>query len=100
MACKQMIRERKGNRLWNTLLAEMFMYNTVRFRWGLGHVSVRLVDKYEMERKPFYRYANPFTYYVELNGQYVDLEGRNAIMFLGNGYDQALRRMSHVKSFL
>ena len=100
MACKAMIRERKENSLWNTFLAEMYMYNLVRSSWGLGHVELRIVDKYEMERKSFARYANPLTFYVEVSGRYVDLEGRNAIMFLGNGYEQALRRMNHVKSFL
>ena len=95
-----MIIERRRNGLWNTFLAEMNLYNLVRSRWRLGHIELRIVDKYEMEKKPFARYANPLSFYVEVTGRYVDLEGRNAIMFLGNGYEQALRRMSHVKSFL
>ena len=100
IACHQMIRERRENSLWNTLLNEMYLYNLVKTEWGLGHIELRIVDKYEMEQKPFARYANPLTFYVEVSGRYVDLEGRNAIMFLGNGYEQALRRMNHVKSFL
>ena len=100
MACKAMIRERGEDSLWHTLLAEMELYNLVKRNWGLGHVKLRIVDKFDMETRPFSRYCNPLTYYVELSGQYVDLEGRKATMFLGNGYEEALRRMSHVKSFL
>ena len=100
MACKQMIRKLGENDLRKTLLSEIYLYNLVKRDWGLGHIRLRLVDKFDLETRPFSRYCNPLTYYVELNGQYVDLEGREGTMFLGNGYDQALRRMSHVKSFL
>ena len=100
MACHQMIRERGENSLWNTFLAEMYMYNLVKTKWGLGHVSIKHVDKQELERRPFGRYANPLRFCVDVAGHYVDLEGRRSIMFLGNGYDQALRRINHVKSFL
>ena len=100
MACRQMIRERREDSLLNALLAEMELYDLVKSIWGLGHVKPKIVNKYDIEQKPLARYSNPLTYYVELNGQYVDLEGRKCVMFLGNGYEHALRRMKHVKSFL
>ena len=75
MACRQVIIERGEDSLLNTLLAEMELYNLVKRNWGLGHVKLRIVDKFDMETRPFSRYCNPLTFYVELNGQYVDLEG-------------------------
>ena len=100
MACRQMIRERRGNSLLDTLSDELYLYNCVRTRWRLGHITVKHVDRQELEKKPFGRYANPIRFCVSVVGHYVDLEGRNSIIFLGNGYEQSLRRMSHVKSFL
>ena len=100
MACHALIREREKNSLWNTLLVEMYMYNLVKMRWGLGHIRLKLVEKFDIERKPFSRYGNPLTFYVEVNGHYVDLGGRKGVMFLGNGYEQALSRINFVKSFL
>ena len=100
MACRAVIRERGEDSLLHTLLAEMDLYSLVKSSWGLGHVKLRIVDKFDLETRPFSRYCNPLTFYVEVSGRYVDLEGRKGVMFLGNGYEQALRRMKHVKSFL
>ena len=100
MACRQVIRELGESDLWKVFMSEMFLYNLVKRDWGLGHIRLRIVDKFDIETRPFSRYCNPLTFYVEVNGYYVDLEGRKSLMFIGNGYDGALRRMKHVKSFL
>ena len=100
MACGAIIREREENNLWSSLMDELYLYNCVKTRWGLGYITVKHVDRHELESRPFGRYANPIRFCVSVVGHYVDLEGRMSIIFLGNGYSQALRRMSHVKSFL
>ena len=100
IACWAVIRELADNAHRKRLISEIYLYHLVKADWGLGHVRVSRIDKFLLQRQPFNYYFSPLTCYVVLNGEYVDLEGRRGTMFLGNCYDQALRRMKHVKSFL
>ena len=100
MACRELIRERERNDKWNRLLDELYMYNILVAKWGLGHIRLRLVKKYVAPGQGPFHHLNPLTFYTEVYGHYVDLQGRKDSVFLGNSFDQAAGRLDHVKSFL
>ena len=98
MACKAMIREREEDKLWDALIDEMYLYNQVKSEWGLGHIRLKLIGKYELEQRvPVYRYNNPLMFYVEISGYYVDSEDCKQLVFLGNGYWEAFIAIDRVK---
>ena len=75
--------------LMNSLCHEVKLYVTLKTAWGLGPIKWK-VFKCETDRKT----------HQYINGHYVDEENVKRELFLGYGYQQALCRVNHVKSFL
>ena len=73
--------------LMNSLCQEIKLYVALKKAWGLGSI------KWKVDRSK----THPYT---QLNGHYKDQENVKQVMFLGYGYQQALARVNHVKSFL
>ena len=72
-----------------SLCHEIKLYVALKTAWGLGPIKWK-VHKCETDRKT----------HQCINGHYVDEENVKRDLFLGYGYQQALCRVNHVKSFL
>ena len=72
-----------------SLCHEIKLYVALKKAWGLGPIKWK-VTKCDIDRKT----------HQYINGHYVDEENVKRELFLGNGYQQALARVNHVKSFL
>ena len=75
--------------LMNSLCHEIKLYVTLKTAWGLGPI------KWKVRQCNTHGQTHEY-----LNGHYVDEENVKQVMFLGHGYQQALARVNHVKSFL
>ena len=72
-----------------SLCQEIHLYVSLKTAWGLGPIKME-VDPCKCQ-----------TYkHLKLSGHYVDEENVKRVMYLGHGYQQALARVNHVKSFL
>ena len=75
--------------LMNSLCHEIKSYVTLKTAWGLGPIKWKVKQcKHECKTHEY------------LNGLYLDDDNVKQTMFLGYGYQQALARVNHVKSFL
>ena len=74
--------------LMNSLFHELKLYVSLKVAWGLGPIK--------LQRHQCKRECNNE---LKITGQYVEDKVKKD-MFLGYGYQQALARVNHVKSFL
>ena len=72
-----------------SLCHELQLYVKLKTAWGLGPI------KLEVDHCKCQAYKH-----LKLSGHYVDEENVKQVMYLGHGYQQALARVNHVKSFL
>ena len=75
--------------LMNSLCHELKSYVSLKVAWGLGPLKVQ---RHECKRE--------CNNELKISGYYVDELNVKRDMFLGYGYQQALARVNHVKSFL
>ena len=73
--------------LMTALGHELKLYLALKTAWGLGTIKWK-VDKCKAHE------------FLNITGHYVDEANVKQEMFLGYGYQQALARVNHVKSFL
>ena len=72
-----------------SLCHELQLYVSLKRQWGLEPI------KLEVDHCKCQAYKH-----LKLSGHYVDEENVKRVMYLGHGYQQALARVNHVKSFL
>ena len=72
-----------------SLCQETKLYVILKEQWGLGKITWKVDHCRCKEHK-----------YLKLSGHYLDEENVKKQMYLGHGYQQALSRVNHVKSFL
>ena len=73
--------------LMYSLCHELQLYVSLKRQWGLGPIKVQ-------------RCTCKANEYLKISGHYKDELNAEQQMFLGYGYQQALARINHVKSFL
>lgn len=75
--------------LMQRLCCEIKLYAQLKAKWGLGHVKCKGVK------------CNCRRYFdLKITGYYVNEDNNKCERYLGHGYEQALSRVNHVKSFL
>ena len=72
-----------------SLCHEIQLYGLLKTKWGLGRIKCRIDS---CECKSFK--------YLKITGCYVNEYNDKCEMYLGHGFQQALSRVNHVKSFL
>ena len=100
---QQKIDEDKKEKM-QSLCEEIKLYGELKAKWRLGHIKCRLdheCKKYEMYDHVKYGLVKcNKDSHLEIVGQYVNESNVKCEMYLGHGFQQALSRVNHVKSFL
>ena len=100
---QQKMEEEKKERM-KSLCEEIKLYGELKAKWRLGHIKCRPdheCKKYEMYDHVKYGLVKcNKDSHLEIVGQYVNESNVKCEMYLGHGFQQALSRVNHVKSFL
>ena len=72
-----------------SLCHEIQFYELLKTKWGRGHIKCKL-DSCKCESFK----------YLKITGRYVNEYKDKCEMYLGHGFQQALARVNHVKSYL
>lgn len=75
--------------LMTSLHHEIQLYEQLKARWGLGHIRCKVIRCHCKKH-----------FGLIISGYYINEENVKRKIYLGHGFQQALSRVNHVKSFL
>ena len=87
--------EREEHSIRQQLRDELYSYKHLKAAWGLGHIQIKITKN---QRGYVCHHCEKPMKIIGYYRDYYELTKQS--MYLGKSYDNALSRMTHVKSFL